>query len=148
VACPPGPPLAPRRNYERPFVSHILVDTDVVSYLLNRHSLAATYEKILVGSTPMVSFMTIAGMDRGAMKRTWSAKRYTELREHLRQFVVVPYNEQICIVYAQICTELERKGRSIPTADALIAASARSLGIPILTNNKRHFERVERLDVI
>jgi len=43
-----------------------LVDTDVVSYLLNRHSLAQTYEELLVGRTPLISFMTVAEMYRCA----------------------------------------------------------------------------------
>ena len=39
-------------------MNEVLVDTDVVSYLLNRHSLADVYEELLVGYAPMISFMT------------------------------------------------------------------------------------------
>jgi hypothetical protein len=54
-------------------LNEILVDTDVVSYLLNRHSLAEEYEKLLFGSVPMVSFITVAEMYRGAYKRNLGA---------------------------------------------------------------------------
>jgi hypothetical protein len=48
-------------------VNEILLDTDVVSYLLNRHGLRAIYEKLLIGRTPMISFMTVAEMYEGAL---------------------------------------------------------------------------------
>jgi len=124
------------------------VDTDVLSYLLNRHTLALTYEELLVGPTPFISFMTVAEMYRGAFKRNWGPRRIGELATHLRQFVVVPYNVQICVSYARACAEREKGGNPIDTADALIAASAVWLGIPLVTNNKLHFQGIEGLTVI
>lgn len=143
---PPDPQVANRAQDSR--MTFVLVDTDVVSYLLNRHTLAIEFERLLIGSTPMISFITIAEMYRGALERKWGERRWIELRAHLRQFAVVPYSEQICTTYAEICTELEREGRPITTADAFIAASARSLRIPLLSNNRRHFDRVRDLDLL
>ena len=57
------------------------MDTDVVSYLLNRHSLAETYEELLVGCTPLISFMTVAEMYRGAIKKNWGTRRIAELND-------------------------------------------------------------------
>jgi predicted nucleic acid-binding protein len=66
-------------------LNEVLVDTDVVSYLLNRHSLADVYEELLVGYAPMISFMTVAEMYRGALKQNWGPRRIGELSEHLLQ---------------------------------------------------------------
>src|ERR1017187_4819241 len=52
------------------------------------------------------------------------------------------------ISYAQISNAAEARGRPIATADAFIAACARSLDIPLVTNNRRHFEGIEGLTVI
>lgn len=124
------------------------MDTDVVSYLLNRHSLAEVYEKLLIGYTPLVSFMTVAELYRGALKKQWGQRRMAELRSRLRQYAVVPWNLQVCIAFAGICNSAEKKGRPITTADALIAACAVSLRIPLLTHNRRHFDGIDGLDVI
>jgi predicted nucleic acid-binding protein len=129
-------------------VNEILLDTDVVSYLLNRHQLASAYEKLLIDRTPMISFMTIAEMYRGALKKNWGERRVAELDSHLQQFAIVPFSLQVCKAFAHICNSAERKGKRIDTADALIAACAVSLQIPLLTNNKRHFEGIEELIVI
>jgi predicted nucleic acid-binding protein len=106
------------------------------------------YEKILMGGTPMVSFMTVAELYRGALKKKWGQKRMAELESHLRQFGVVPWNLQVCMAFAAICNSAEKKGRPITTADALIAACALSLRIPLLTHNRRHFDGIDGLDVI
>ena len=50
-------------------MNEILVDTDVVSYLLNRHTLAPAFEKLLIGRTPLISFITVAELYRGALSR-------------------------------------------------------------------------------
>jgi len=124
------------------------VDTDVVSYLLNRHSLAEEYEKLLFGSLPMVSFITVAEMYRGAYKRNWGPRRITALSVHLHRFAVVPSSLQVCLSYAHISNAAESHGRPIATADAFIAACAQSLNIPLVTNNRRHFEGIEGLTVL
>ena len=71
-----------------------------------------------------------------------------ELKEHIRRFAVAPYNLQVCITYAEICDSADRKGRSVDMADAFIAACAVSLKIPLMTNNRRHFEGIEGLRVV
>ena len=43
---------------------------------------------------------------------------------------------------------LRREGRSIGDFDLVIGCTARHLGIPVCTNNRRHFERIAGLEVI
>jgi tRNA(fMet)-specific endonuclease VapC len=129
-------------------LNEILVDTDVVSYILNRHPLAPVFEKLLIGHTPMISFMTVAELYRGALKKNWGERRIAELETRVRQFAVVPYSLQVCIAYAQICNLAERKGHPVAIGDAFIAACALSLGIPLMTNNRRHFQGIEGLRVV
>jgi predicted nucleic acid-binding protein len=95
-------------------LNEILVDTDVVSYLLNRHSLAEEYEKLLIGYVPMVSFITVAEMYRGAYKKNWGSRRMAELGAHLRQFAVVPSSLQVCLSYAEISNAAEARGSPLP----------------------------------
>jgi tRNA(fMet)-specific endonuclease VapC len=95
-------------------LNEILIDTDVVSYLLNRHSLAEEYEKLLFGYVPMISFITVAEMYRGAYKRSWGDRRMAELDMHLHRFAVVPSSQQVCLAYARISNGAEARGRPMP----------------------------------
>jgi hypothetical protein len=75
MVCPGTAALAAQRPVGGgQALNEVLVDTDVVSYLLNRHSLAGVYEQLLAGREPMISFMTVAGMYRGALKRNWGPR--------------------------------------------------------------------------
>ena len=47
----------------------------------------------------------------------------------------------------EIMRELRAKGQSIGAADSIIAATARLYGLPLVTDNVRHFERVPGLEV-
>ncbi|MDR0618878.1 MAG: type II toxin-antitoxin system VapC family toxin [Bacteroidales bacterium] len=49
---------------------------------------------------------------------------------------------------AEIYKSLKTKNKLIEVADMFIAATALSKGIPIATLNKKHFERIEGLEVI
>ena len=126
----------------------ILVDTDVISYLFNRHSLAPWYEAMLVDKAPLLSMISGAEMSRGDRKRKWGERRRSELEAHLRQFGLVPFDREVCSAYAEVRLLTELKGRPMTTADALIAATAFSLNVPLLTNNRKHFEGIPGLVVV
>ena len=49
--------------------------------------------------------------------------------------------------YGLIRADLKKKGTLIGANDLLIAAHARALGVTLVTNNTREFERVEGLRV-
>jgi hypothetical protein len=48
-------------------MSGVLLDTDVVSFLFKNHPLAARYDSELTDRHLLVSFMTIAELDRWAI---------------------------------------------------------------------------------
>ncbi len=47
--------------------------------------------------------------------------------------------------FGQVRSELELSGQTIGAYDAMIAGHARSLGLILVTNNIREFERVDGL---
>jgi tRNA(fMet)-specific endonuclease VapC len=63
----------------------------------------------------------------------------------LEGFVVLNYDEDAAEHYAEIRQYLESIGKPIGPMDTLIAAHARSLGVVLVTNNLREFDRVPQL---
>ena len=53
----------------------VVVDTDVISYLLKDDTRAEYYRPLLKDNVIIVSFMTIAEMDRWALVRQWGTTR-------------------------------------------------------------------------
>lgn len=70
------------------------------------------------------------------------------MEQHLRNFVVYPYNRQMCRKWAEVSDDTRRKGRPIGVADAWIAATALLHNIPLVTHNREHFAAIESLEII
>jgi predicted nucleic acid-binding protein len=129
-------------------MSHVLVDTDVVSFFFRHDSRAELYRPHLIGQVLVISFMTLAELDRWAMRRNWGASRRTRLEEHLRKFVVYPFHRELCRQWAEVSEAAWRRGHPIACADAWIAATAHVHGIPLVTHNRRHFAGVDDLRIL
>ena len=56
-------------------MASVIVDTDVVSYRFKKDSRARLYRPHLVGSTPFISFMTLAELERWSLERDWATIR-------------------------------------------------------------------------
>jgi predicted nucleic acid-binding protein len=70
------------------------------------------------------------------------------LDAYRKPFTVFHSDESLCLSWAQVMEDSRRKGRPIQTADAWIAATALLHNIPIVTNNRKHFDGVIGLTVI
>lgn len=129
-------------------MSAVAVDTDVVSYLFKSDTRAELYRPHLTGKVLVISFMTLAELDRWAISKRWGLKRRGQMTAHLRQFVVMPYDRALCLRWAEACCSAERSGYVVETADAWIAATALLLDIPLVTNNPDDFRGIDGLTVL
>ena len=125
----------------------VIADTNVVSYLMKGTDLGQRYKRHLAGKIVGIVFVTVAEMHYGAEKNGWGEKRRLQLEEHLKNFVVLPYNNDIAKVYARIVVERERIGRRINWPDAWIAATALWHRIPLVSHDG-DFEDIAGLELI
>lgn len=96
----------------------------------------------------IVSFMTVAELDRWALQKNWGEARQGRMAEHLRSFVVHPVNRALCRKWAEVSDTARRNGRPIQAADAWIAATALLHNIPLVTHNADDYTGVTGLTVI
>ena len=129
-------------------MTEIVVDTDVVSFLFKNHQLRYHYDPELAGRVPLVSFMTVAELERWALQYRWSSNRLHGLRLYLERFTVVPSNEDLCRQWAEVMVAAQAAGRRIESADAWIAATALLYHAPLLTHNRRDYVGVPGLELI
>jgi tRNA(fMet)-specific endonuclease VapC len=129
-------------------VNALLVDTNIISYANNEHSLWRVYQPLLEGSQLFVAAQTIAELQFGAFKKGWGEKRLRRLEVVLSPYIIIHTNESICTEWAKIRHEAESLGRSMGTADIWIAATARAYGLALVTHNSQDFDFLQRLRLI
>jgi len=128
-----------------PAVEAVLVDTDVFSYLMNGTGYASVYKPHVQGKLVAVSFVTVGELYFGAYRKSWGAERIADLKDKLRSVTIVPYDEAVCRTYAEIKSAMQSKGKPVADNDLWIAACAIRHGIPLVSNNAKHFADIPGL---
>jgi predicted nucleic acid-binding protein len=112
-----------------------VVDTDVVSFLFKNHPIASRYDPELTGRVLLISFMTVAELERWTIQYRWNAQRVHWLYLYLRRFTAVPSSPDLCRKWAEVMVAAQAAGRRIECADAWIAATALLYAAPLVTHN-------------
>ena len=82
-------------------MSSLAVDTDVVSFLFKNHPIGKLYDSELLGKSLILSFMTVAELDRWAIQSQWGEARRNWLTRYLQPFVILPFNRALCTKWAE-----------------------------------------------
>lgn len=122
-------------------MSRVVVDTDVVSFIFKNHAIGALYESDLAERTLLVSFMTLAELERWAIQSKWG-----EL--YLERFVILPYSRRLCTIWAEVTVAAQSRGCRIECADAWIAAAVLRHDVPLVTHNRGDYLGVPGLKLI
>ena len=125
-----------------------VVDTDVVSFVFKEDTRAQHHSAHLENNSCIISFMTLAELDRWAIAHRWGDVRKSRMVHWLRRFGVEYPNRELCQIWAEVTEGARRNGRSIASSDAWIAAVAILMDVPLLTHNAADFRGVQGLVVV
>lgn len=125
-----------------------LLDTCIISYFMKKHSLAESYAPLIQGSVLAISFITVGELYCWAETKKWGEKRRNELDVYLKNFIVIPYDNEIARCYGRIVAERASNGKPIGNNDAWIAACAVHHSVSLVTHNEKDFIGITGLDVI
>jgi len=126
----------------------VILDTNIVSYLMKGGPLAELYAPHVQGRLLAISFITVGELYFGAEKGKWGKKRRMSLETSLHNFVVIPYDHEIARWYGRLSAECARNGKRIELHDAWIAACATRHAVPLVTHNAKHFSEITHIEVI
>jgi len=127
-----------------------MLDTDTCIFLMRGESpaLAARVQSVPLQQQVM-SAVTFAELAYGvqasaAAKRKQNQSVLDSLVLHLS---VLDWPQDAAKHYAEIRTDLKKRGAQLGAADLMIAAHARAVGALVVTNNVKDFARVKGLEV-
>jgi tRNA(fMet)-specific endonuclease VapC len=125
-----------------------MLDTNICVHVIKRRPAAVLqallkHEHAGVG----VSIVTVCELAHGAAK-SGSPRNQAALQQFLEPLEVADFDRAAAAAYALVRPQLEAAGTPIGPLDTLIAAHALSLGVTLVTNNLREFQRVPGLTVV
>ena len=125
-----------------------LTDTDwVINYQHGVTSVVSALDALRPQGVGL-SIVSIAELYEGAFYSTDSQAETLALRNFLMDFEIVHLDEDICQIFGQQRGRLRAAGNLIGDMDILIGATALRHNLTLLSNNRRHFERLEGLNII
>lgn len=92
-------------------MSTLVLDTNIVSYLMRGHRLASAYRPHLEGHSLTISFMTDGELYEGAYGAGWGPRRLSKLKETIGTYIVIPFSIEVCQEWGAI--RYERRTRTI-----------------------------------
>lgn len=125
----------------------LVLDTDAASHLI-RGQLSAELGDQLIGKVLFVTFVTVGEFYKGMHKAAWGERRRNELETWLARRPILGYDAQVSRTWGRISAETELVGRKLADNDLWIAACCLTDDIPLLTLNRRHFERIPGLKLV
>jgi len=130
----------------KPAHNAVVLDTDVCSFLFKKNRHGQKYLPHLTDKTLCLAFQSVAELYYGIELAGWSEARKLRLREWLRRFVILPYDNQVALAWARL--RVERRQQPISAQDAWIAACALRYGCPLITHNASYYRSISNLTII
>lgn len=124
-----------------------LVDTDwVIDHFNGVKAVTGRLQELLEQGLAL-SIVSVAELWEGVHFSKDPARSEAMLAEFVSGTVVLGIDDEICKRFGQLRGSLRGVGRLLGDFDLLIAASALRHDLTLLTNNRKHFERVEGLRI-
>jgi tRNA(fMet)-specific endonuclease VapC len=128
-------------------MQRFLLDTDTVSFALRGHGKVGGRIAQYPPSRLCVSAVSVAELLYGAEKRK-SNKLRLLIERFKEEVTVVPFDSEAAGRYAWLASLLASRGTPIGPFDTLTGAHALALGMTLVTNNAKHFQRIPGLKTV
>jgi predicted nucleic acid-binding protein len=109
---------------------------------------AELYRPHVDGKLVGVSFITVGEILFGAYKNKWGSAKLEQIKTRLRSVTIVPFDWAVCQTYGELKARLQEVGKTVNDNDLWIASCAVRHSIPLISNNRAHFENIPGLILI
>jgi tRNA(fMet)-specific endonuclease VapC len=124
-----------------------LVDTDWVIHYLNGHREIVARVQDLSPDIAL-SVISLAELYEGVFYSRDPQKSEEALQDFLRGIELVGIDEEVTRVFGRERGKLRAAGKTVGDFDLLLGATALRHGLTLLSNNRRHFELIEKLQIV
>lgn len=122
-----------------------MLDTNICIYTIKNKPQAVREAFNQHDERMCISSVTLMELIYGAEKSASPEKNLRVVEGFIARLEVLNYGIDAAVQTGQIRAELAKAGTPVGPYDSMIAAHARALGLILVTNNTREFERINGL---
>lgn len=122
-----------------------LLDTNIVIYTLKKRPLHLKRRFQDNYGRMGISAVTLGELVFAAEHSQQVERNLADIEAMVARFEVLPFGDKAAYHFGQIRAALYRTGKPIGPYDMMIAGQARALGLVLVTNNVKEFDRVPGL---
>jgi tRNA(fMet)-specific endonuclease VapC len=125
-----------------------MLDTNICIYLIKQNpaKVIKHFKSHAIGDIG-ISSITLAELRCGVSKSQHIEKNQQALDEFILPLEIADFDEKAALEYGSIRAELERAGKPIGSMDMPIGAHAYALGVTLVTNNTKEFNKIKNLKI-
>ncbi len=125
-----------------------LIDTDIIIYSLKNHNQVVQNFRNFTDAPKAISVITYGELVYGARKSSNIEKNLAKVYRLAELFPIVDISPAIMEIFGELKASLEKSGKTIDDMDLLIAATAITNNLVLVTNNDKNFARVKGLEIV
>jgi tRNA(fMet)-specific endonuclease VapC len=124
-----------------------LIDTDIIIYSLKgRQKVTDSFEERL-NDPKSISVITYGELVYGARKSQREQKNMARVRRIAEIFPIIGVSPAIIETFGHLKATLEKTGSIVADMDLIIASTALSHNMILVTNNEKHFQQIPELQI-
>lgn len=123
------------------------LDTNTLIYYFKGMGDVSTRLLAQLPTSIYIPAIVLYELETGLLKSESPQKRREQLQELLSVMEVLPFDDKVAEIAAQVRADLEKRGQPIGPLDVLIAGTALAYGCTLVTRNVGEFGRVQGLSV-
>jgi len=124
-----------------------LLDTDILIYSLKGHETVKENLRHHINDIIQISAVTLMEVYYGAYKSQKVESNLAKVRRIESSMDILPVGQESVGIFGLLKSNLELAGRPLDDFDLIIAATALSHSLVLVTNNERHFSRIDGLRI-
>ncbi len=125
-----------------------LLDTDTVIYILKGHPTVEQNLQTHLHDPVKLCVITLMELYYGAYKSQKVTSNLAKIRTLESSVEILPVGQEVVEIFGMEKAELERHGTLLDDFDLVLGGCALAHNLTLVTNNVRHFKKIEGLKII
>jgi predicted nucleic acid-binding protein len=124
-----------------------LLDTDIIIYSLKANEIVKQNLQYHLNDPIKISAVTLMELYYGAYKSQKIESNLAKIKTIESSLDIVPISQELVEIFGLLKSNLEKTGKPLDDFDLILASTALSYNLILVTNNEKHFQRIDGLKI-